>query len=155
MTNVAITGTSGQFSSGINSFRIGQILRVGGAISSGTGNISAGDYSISATNGSNTFSVVNQDTGFSSPTTAIGTTSGLTFTLLEKMNFSVFNPYYPSIITGQTLAYPTATPLIRKKNLKSLWAVITPHVTITMTVGSLWGYFFFNLYHFRFKKLYH
>ena len=148
MTNVAITGTTGQFSCGQNFLRVGQIFRVAGT-STGTGNISAGEYSISVTNGSNAFTVAKQQTNFDPPTTSIGTTSGFTFSLLEKMNFSMYNPYYPTIITGQPIIpYAGETPRIKKKNLKSLWAVITPHVTITMTIGSLWGYFFFNLYTF-------
>ena len=147
MTNVAITGTTGQFSCGQNFLRVGQIFRVAGT-SSGSGSIAAGDYTISATNGSNTFTVVNQDTGFTSPTTVAGTTTGLTFSLFDKLNFSMYNPYYPTIITGQVISYPANTPKIKKKNLKALWAVITPHVTMTMTAGSLLGYLFFNLYTF-------
>jgi len=147
MTNVAITGSGGQFSCGTNFLRVGQIFRVAGT-SSGTGSVAAADYTIGTTNGSTTFTIVNQDTGFSAVTTIAGTTTGLTFSLLDKLNWSVFNPYYPSIITGQTIAYPNGQPRIKKKNLKTLWAVITPHVTMAMSAGSLLGYLFFNLYTF-------
>jgi hypothetical protein len=109
MTNVAITGTSGQFSCGTNFLRVGQIFRVAGT-SSGSGSIAAGDYSISATNGSTTFTVVNQDTGFTAVTTVAGPTTGLTFSLCDKLNFSIYNPFYPTIITGQTVSYPANTP---------------------------------------------
>jgi len=146
-TNVAVTDTSGGLSCAITSLRVGQTLRVAGT-SSGTGSIAAGDYFISETNGSTTFRVINQNTGFTPVTTVAGTTTGLTFSILERMNFSSFNPYYPTVITGQAIADYADAPKIKKKNLKTLWAVITPHHTMTMTSGSLLGYLFFNLYTF-------
>ena len=63
------------------------------------------------------------------------------------MNWSIYTPYYPTIITGQPLTYAGETPRIKKKNMKSLWAVITPH--INMSGSGLFGYFFFNLYTFN------
>ena len=146
-TNVAVTDTSGGLSCAITALRVGQTVRVAGT-SSGTGSIAAGDYSISATNGSTTFTVVNQNTGFTPVTTVAGTTTGLTFSILERMNFSSFNPYYPTVITGQAVADYANAPKIKKKNLKTLWAVITPHHTMQMTAGSLLGYLYFNLYTF-------
>ena len=146
-TNVAVTDTSGGLSCAITALRVGQTLRVAGT-SSGTGSIAAGDYFISETNGSTTFRVINQNTGFTPVTTVAGTTTGLTFSILERMNFSSFNPYYPTVITGEVIADYADAPKIKKKNLKTLWAVITPHHTMTMTAGSLLGYLYFNLYTF-------
>ena len=146
-TNVAVTDTSGGLSCAITALRVGQTLRVAGT-SSGTGSIAAGDYFISETNGSTTFRVINQNTGFTPVTTVAGTTTGLTFSILERMNFSSFNPYYPTVITGEVIADYADAPKIKKKNLKTLWAVITPHHTMTMTAGSLLGYLYFNVYTF-------
>jgi hypothetical protein len=145
--NPVITGTAGQFSCWPTFLRIGQIVRIAGT-NIGTGSVPNGDYSISVTNGSTTFTIVNQDTGFTAVTTTAGTTVGLTFTLFDKMNWSVFNPYYPTILSGIALSYPVDTPKIKKKNLQSLWAVVTPHTTMTMTAGSMLGYLFFNVFTF-------
>ena len=151
MTNVLIASTDGQFSCGQNFLRVGQYLRVSGT-SSGTGSVVAGDYSISATNGSTTFTVVNQNTGFTPATTVAGTTTGLTFTILDRMNFNAFNPYYPTILTGAPVSYPADKPKIKKKNLKTLWAVITPHHTLTILPGAGYTYLFFQIYTFDNEK---
>jgi hypothetical protein len=147
MTNVNITGTTGQLTSAQNFMRVGQIVRVSGT-SSAAGTIPAGDYTISQTNGTTDFTVVYQTVPFSQVTTTIGATTGLTFTLLDKMFWAIFNPYYPTTtVTGQPVTYPVGEPLIKKKNMKSLWAVITPTISMPLTgTGQL--YLFFNLYTF-------
>jgi hypothetical protein len=150
MTNVSIVGTTGQFSTGLNFYRIGQYVTVAGT-SSGSGSIPAGSYSIIETNGSTGFTLAYQTTDFLPVTTVAGTTTGLTFTLLDKMLFTMYNPYYPTQVTGAPLSYPVDTPRIKKKNMKSMWAVITPSVSMPLTgTGQL--YLFFNLYTFDYVK---
>ena len=146
MANVVVTGPTGQFSSAVNFYRIGQYVTVSGT-SSGSGSIPAGSYSISETNGSTGFTLVYQTTNFTPVATTSGTTTGLTFTLADKMLFTMYNPYYPTQVTGAPMSYPVDTPKIKKKNMKSMWAVITPSVSMPLTgTGQL--YLFFNLYTF-------
>jgi len=146
MANIVITGPTGQFSSAVNFYRIGQYVTVAGT-SSGSGSIPAGSYSIIETNGSTGFTLAYQTTDFTPVATTPGTTTGLTFTLSDKMLFTMYNPYYPTQVTGAPMSYPANTPKIKKKNMKSMWAVITPSVSMPLTgTGQL--YLFFNLYTF-------
>ena len=83
ITGVQITGTAGQFSCTAASLSVGQLLTISGTFG-GTGSISGyanpTTYRISVTNGSTTFTLVNNTTGAALTTTA-GTPTGLTYTL--------------------------------------------------------------------------
>jgi hypothetical protein len=83
ITGVQITGTAGQFSCTAATLSVGQLLTISGTLG-GTGSISGyanpTTYRISVTNGSTTFTLVNNTTGAALTTTA-GTPTGLTYTL--------------------------------------------------------------------------
>jgi len=83
ITGVQITGTAGQFSCNAASLSVGQLLTISGTLG-GTGSISGyanpTTYRISVTNGSTTFTLINNATGAAIVTTA-GTPTGLTYTL--------------------------------------------------------------------------
>ena len=83
ITGVQITGTAGQFSCTAAALSVGQLLTISGTLG-GTGSITGyanpTTYRISVTNGSTTFTLVNNTTGAALTTTA-GTPTGLTYTL--------------------------------------------------------------------------
>lgn len=83
LSGVQITGTAGEFSCNAASLSVGQLLTISGTLG-GTGTITSyanpTTYRISATNGSTTFTLVNNTTGAALTTTA-GTPTGLTYTL--------------------------------------------------------------------------
>ena len=83
ITGVQITGTAGQFSCTAASLSVGQLLTISGTLG-GTGSITGyanpTTYRISVTDGSTTFTLVNNTTGAALTTTA-GTPTGLTYTL--------------------------------------------------------------------------
>ena len=83
ITGVQITGTAGGFSCTAASLSVGQLLTISGTFG-GTGSITGyanpTTYRISVTNGSTTFTLVNNTTGAALTTTA-GTPTGLTYTL--------------------------------------------------------------------------
>ena len=83
ITGVQITGTAGEFSCTAASLSVGQLLTISGTFG-GTGSITGyanpTTYRISVTNGSTTFTLVNRTTNVAL-TTAVGTPTGLTYTL--------------------------------------------------------------------------
>jgi hypothetical protein len=91
LTTVAITGTGGQFSCDAATLVVGQNVTISGTLG-GTGSItgysSPTTYTISATNGSTTFTLVNASTGAALTTTA-GTPTGLTYVVTSPVvNFT-------------------------------------------------------------------
>jgi len=91
LSTVAITGTGGQFSCAAATLAVGQNVTISGTLG-GTGSItgysSPTTYTISATNGSTTFTLVNASTGAALTTTA-GTPTGLTYVVTSPVvNFT-------------------------------------------------------------------
>ena len=107
LSGVAITGAAGQFSCTASSstLKVGQTITISGA-RTGTGTITdyvnPTEYSISATNGSTTFTLT--DTSGDPIVTSAGTTAGLTFNVNEKSIFGYSNPtvYTISATNGTT-----------------------------------------------------
>jgi hypothetical protein len=90
LPSVSITGTAGQFSCTTSTVVVGDIITVTGT-DTGTGAITgyndkSGNYIVSATNGTTTFTLTKPD-GSALVTTA-GTTVGLTFTRYTLTNFT-------------------------------------------------------------------
>lgn len=87
LTNVAITGTGGQFSCDAANLSVGELVTISGTLG-GTGSItgysSPSTYRIIATNGSTTFTLGNNVTGAALTTTA-GTPTGLTYVFTSPL----------------------------------------------------------------------
>lgn len=100
LSSVTITGATGQFActAASQTLTVGQLLVVGGAVT-GTGNIgsfgSPTTFKISATNGTTTFTLTDQD-DLPIVTTA-GTTTGLTFVVLNQ-TVSWINSYINTVL---------------------------------------------------------
>jgi len=107
LSGVAITGAAGQFScsASTSTLKVGQTVTISGA-RTGSGTITdyvnPTTYSISATNGSTTFTLT--DTSGDPIVTSAGTTAGLTFNVNETTIFGYSNPtvYTISATNGTT-----------------------------------------------------
>jgi len=85
LSGVSITGTAGQFSCNSTTLTVGELVTISGTLG-GTGTITGyanpTTYRISATNGTTTFTLINNTTG-AAIVTAAGTPTGLTYTVTD------------------------------------------------------------------------
>jgi len=106
LSGVSITGTGGQFSCDSTTLTVGEFVTISGTLG-GTGTISGyanpTTYRISATNGTTTFTLVNNTTGAAIVTTT-GTPTGLTYTVTDPF-INLSQTWNNSVVAFRGLQY--------------------------------------------------
>ena len=109
LTNVAITGTAGQFQCAATTLVVGHQVTISGT-NSGNGVVTNGTYKISATNGTTTFTL--QTLANAAIGTTAGSTTGLTFTRIKADETLATTDWVdPDLVASSTLMNSNAATI--------------------------------------------